>query len=54
MGLGSLHQNSLEIEFRVVSDRGVIYQLLLVPWTNIVPSRNYCLSVVKDQRPDMN
>ena len=43
-GPGGLHQNSLEIDFIVVSDRGSdIYQQLLVPWKNIVPSRNYRL-----------
>ena len=43
-----LHQNSLEIDFIVVSDieGSDIYQLLLVPWKNIVPSRNYRWSKV--------
>ena len=35
---GGLHQNSLEIDFIVVSDGGGnMYQMLLVPWKNIVP-----------------
>ena len=50
MGVGGLHQNTLEIDFIVVSDRGVegsdIYQLLLIPWKKFVPSRNYRLSKV--------
>ena len=46
-GEGGLHQNSLEIDFIVVSDGGGnMYQILLVPWKNIVPSRNYCRSKV--------
>ena len=46
-GGGVLHQNSLEIDFIVVSDGGGnMYQMLLVPWKNIVPSRNYCWSKV--------
>ena len=42
-GSGGLHQNSLEIDFIVVSDGGGnMYQMLLVPWKNINPSRNDC------------
>ena len=46
-GGGGLHQNSLEINFIVVADGGGnMYQMLLVPWKKIVPSRNYCRSKV--------
>ena len=48
-GPGGLHQNYnyLEIDFIVVSDRGGnMYQMLLVRWKNIVPSRNFCRSKV--------
>ena len=39
---GGLYEISLEIDFMIVSDRGsAIYQLLLAPWKNIVPSRSY-------------
>ena len=39
-GAGGLHQNSLEIDLIIVSDRGVVkvIPLLLVPWKNIVQS----------------
>ena len=38
---GYLLKNYLEIDFTVVSEEGSdIYQLLLVPWKNIVHSQN--------------
>ena len=46
-GGGGLHQNYLEIDFINVFDRGRdIYQLPLVQWKKIVPSRNYRWSKV--------
>ena len=49
-GGGGIYENSLEIDATVVSDRETeasnIYQLVLVPWKNIIPSRNYRRSKV--------
>ena len=44
---GGLHEKFSEIDFLIVSDRGNdIFQMLLVPCKNIVPSRSYRWSKV--------